>query len=59
MIPFLSRQGMLRVRRCHHLCQQLPLKYWTKRCQTQLVQRKHKRRRRLHSHRTRKRFVMM
>ncbi|AMD77991.1 NS5 [Bluetongue virus 8] len=59
MTPSLNHQGMLRVHQCHHLCQRLPLKYWTKRCQTQLVQRKHKRRRRLHSHRTRKRFVMM
>nr|WOJ52238.1 NS5 [Bluetongue virus]WOJ52251.1 NS5 [Bluetongue virus] len=59
MIPFLNHQDMLQVRRCHHLCRRLPLKYWTKRCQTQLVQRKHRRRRRLHSHRTRKRFVMM
>nr|WOJ52069.1 NS5 [Bluetongue virus] len=59
MIPFLNHQDMLQVRRCHHLCQRLPLKYWTKRCQTQLVQRKHRRRRRLHSHRTRKRFVMI
>nr|UYS78521.1 NS5 protein [Bluetongue virus 9] len=59
MIPFLNHQGMLRVRRCHHLCLRSPLKYWTKQCQTQLVQRKHKKRRKLHSHRTRKRFVMM
>ncbi|AOG59229.1 NS5 [Bluetongue virus 17] len=59
MILFLNHQDMLRVRRCRHLCQRLPLKYWTKLCQTQLVQRKHKKRRKLHSHRTQKRFVMM
>ncbi|AQR59315.1 NS5 [Bluetongue virus] len=59
MILSLNHQDMPRARQCRHPCQRLLSKYWTKRCQTQLVQRKHKRRRRLHSHRTRKRFVMM
>nr|QED40979.1 NS5 protein [Bluetongue virus] len=59
MIQFHNRRDMLRVLQCHHQCQPLPLKYWIKRCQTLLVLRKHRRRRKLHSHRTRKRFVMM
>nr|WOJ52147.1 NS5 [Bluetongue virus] len=59
MTRFLNRQDMLRARQCHRRCQPLHLKSWTKRCQIQRVLRKHKKRRRLHSHRTRKRFVMM
>nr|WEU79282.1 NS5 [Bluetongue virus 10]WEX25246.1 NS5 [Bluetongue virus] len=59
MTRSLNRQDMLRARQCHHQCLLLHLKSWTKRCQIQRVLRKHKKRRRLHSHRTRKRFVMM
>nr|WBU01536.1 NS5 protein [Bluetongue virus 4]WEF49321.1 NS5 protein [Bluetongue virus 1] len=59
MIQFPNRRGMLRVRLCHRQCLLLHLKSWTKQCQIQRVLRKHKKRRRLHSHRTQKRFVMM
>nr|AWL83796.1 NS5 protein [Bluetongue virus] len=59
MIRFRNHQGMLQVRLCPHQCRLLPLKSWTKRCQTQRVQRKRKRQKKLHSHRTQKRFVMM
>nr|QDO16156.1 NS5 protein [Bluetongue virus 8]QKW90220.1 NS5 protein [Bluetongue virus 12]QNO10485.1 NS5 protein [Bluetongue virus 8] len=59
MTRFHNRRDMLRVRPCHRPCLLLHLKSWTKQCQTQRVLRKHKKQKKLHSHRTQKRFVMM